>query len=148
MSRNYPKRLQTGDTVAIVSPASTPQREPLQRAIQRLHDLGLKTKTYGDLYRSHGYLAGTDAERARELMAAFADPEVAAVMPARGGYGISRLLDRLDYQIIADNPKAVEDLTGGNKKTRGFFVGQVMKATKGQANPQVVNELLDEKLGL
>ena len=51
-------------------------------------------------------------------------------------------------QIIADNPKAVEDLKGGNKKTRGFFVGQTMKATKGQANPQVVNELLDEKLGL
>lgn len=57
---------------------------------------------------------------------------------------LSRLLD----DVIAAHPKAVADLKGGNRKTRGFFVGQVMKATKGQANPQLVNKLLTEKLEL
>jgi muramoyltetrapeptide carboxypeptidase len=114
MTRVYPRPLTTGDTVAIVSPASTPRREAIERAVARLDELGLKTKTYGDLYRSFGYLAGTDAVRATELQTALADPEVAAVLPTRGGYGISRLVDRLDLGAIAKQPKIVagfSDLT-------------------------------------
>ena len=62
-------------------------------------------KTYGDIYRSRGYLAGDDATRAEELMAAFADPETAAVWCARGGYGVVRLLERIDFDVIRRNPK-------------------------------------------
>ena len=49
-------------------------------------------------------------------------------------------------QIIADNPGQVEQYRGGKQKVFGFFVGQVMKASKGKANPQQVNELLKAKL--
>jgi len=49
-------------------------------------------------------------------------------------------------EIMAANPKQVEQYRGGKKTVKGFFVGQVMKATKGQASPQIVNELLDKKL--
>ena len=49
-------------------------------------------------------------------------------------------------QIIADNPKPVADYKGGNKKAMTFFVGQVMKATKGKANPKTVNELVKAEL--
>jgi aspartyl-tRNA(Asn)/glutamyl-tRNA(Gln) amidotransferase subunit B len=49
--------------------------------------------------------------------------------------------------IIAANPKVVEDYKNGKEKAAGFFVGQVMKATRGQANPAIVNKLLKEKLG-
>ncbi|MBD3184438.1 Asp-tRNA(Asn)/Glu-tRNA(Gln) amidotransferase subunit GatB [Candidatus Poribacteria bacterium] len=49
-------------------------------------------------------------------------------------------------QVIADNPSPVEDYRGGNQRVIGFFVGQVMKATKGKANPQLVNKILREKL--
>jgi len=51
-------------------------------------------------------------------------------------------------QVIADNPSQVEQLKGGNQKVTGWFVGQVMKATQGKANPGMVNQLLKEKLGL
>ena len=95
----------TGDTVAIVCPASAPRQEPIERATWRLHEFGLRTKTYRDIHASHGYLAGSDAERADEFMTALADPEVAAILPARGGYGVSRILDQLDYAVIAKNPK-------------------------------------------
>jgi aspartyl-tRNA(Asn)/glutamyl-tRNA(Gln) amidotransferase subunit B len=44
------------------------------------------------------------------------------------------------------NPKQVKEYRSGKTKVMGFFVGQVMKETKGQANPQIVNELLQEKL--
>ena len=50
-------------------------------------------------------------------------------------------------RIIADNPKQVEEFQGGNQKVMGWFVGQVMKATQGKANPKAVNEILRKKLG-
>jgi len=50
-------------------------------------------------------------------------------------------------EIIAANPDKVEQYKGGKEKLFGFFVGQVMKASKGSANPQVVNEILKTKLG-
>jgi aspartyl-tRNA(Asn)/glutamyl-tRNA(Gln) amidotransferase subunit B len=55
-------------------------------------------------------------------------------------------LEQIIAQVIADNPGPVEQYRGGKTKTFGFFVGQVMKATKGKANPQVVTQLLKQKL--
>ena len=49
-------------------------------------------------------------------------------------------------QIIADNAGQVENYRAGNEKVIGWFVGQVMKATEGKANPQMVNQVLCEKL--
>ena len=49
-------------------------------------------------------------------------------------------------QVIAANPAEVEKYKAGNAKVMGFFVGQVMKETKGKANPQIVNKLLKDKL--
>ena len=55
-------------------------------------------------------------------------------------------LEKIIDEIIAANPKQVEQYRAGKKTVVGFFVGQVMKASKGQANPQMVNELLARKL--
>ena len=49
-------------------------------------------------------------------------------------------------QVLASNPKQLAEYRSGKTKVLGFFVGQVMKETRGQANPQVVNELLRDKL--
>lgn len=49
-------------------------------------------------------------------------------------------------KVLADNPKEVEAFKGGKTKLMGFFVGQIMRATKGKANPKVVNQLLNKKL--
>ena len=55
-------------------------------------------------------------------------------------------LDKIIDELIAGNPKQVEQYRAGKKTVIGFFVGQVMKASKGQANPKLVNELLTKKL--
>ena len=55
---------------------------------------------------------------------------------------LAAIIDR----IVADNPAQVEQFRAGKEKVLGFFVGQVMKATQGKANPQVVNELLRDAL--
>ena len=57
------------------------------------------------LQRKNNYLAGTDHERALEFNELWADPQVKAVMAGRGGYGTLRILDKLDYDLIRDNPK-------------------------------------------
>jgi aspartyl-tRNA(Asn)/glutamyl-tRNA(Gln) amidotransferase subunit B len=56
-------------------------------------------------------------------------------------------LEKIIEEIVTANPKQVEQYRAGKKTVLGFFVGQVMKASRGQANPQVVNELLTKKLG-
>ena len=59
-------------------------------------------------------------------------------------------LEKIVDNVLAENPQAVEDVTGGGKKekkARGFLLGQVMRKTKGQANPKVVSEILAKKLG-
>jgi len=59
----------------------------------------------------------------------------------------SSALERIIDEVIAANPRQVEQYRVGKKTVAGFFVGQVMKASKGQANPQLVNELVAKKLG-
>ncbi len=55
-------------------------------------------------------------------------------------------LAKIIEEILSKNPKQVEEYKGGKDKVLGFFVGQVMRATKGQANPALVNKILKEKL--
>lgn len=58
----------------------------------------------------------------------------------------TKAIEEIVDRVIADNPKPVEDYKGGNKKSIGFLVGQVMKLSKGKANPGMVNQLLAQKL--
>jgi muramoyltetrapeptide carboxypeptidase len=100
-----PPALKMGDTIGIVVPAGPVNRERIDRAIARIEARGFRTKTYGDIYRANGYLAGDDATRGGEFMPAFADPETSAVWCARGGYGVMRFFDRIDFDAVRRNPK-------------------------------------------
>ena len=106
--RLLPKPLNPGDTVALVSPsAATAERLSLQLSREAMQALGFKVKT-GEHYASrYGHLAGTDAGRAGDINAMFADDEVKAVICLRGGSGAARLLPLLDYDAIRANPKVV-----------------------------------------
>jgi muramoyltetrapeptide carboxypeptidase len=102
----YPSPLQLGDTIGIVAPASPPEQpEVIDEAIERLSRFGFKVKLSENVHQRTGYLAGSDAERAADLNAFFADPEVKAVFALRGGYGSCRILPMLDYDAIRANPK-------------------------------------------
>lgn len=75
--------------------------------------------------------------------------EAGAIVEAKGLKQISdsSAIEGLVEEIIANNPKQVEQFKGGNEKILGWFVGQVMKATQGKANPGMVNQVLRKKLG-
>ena len=75
--------------------------------------------------------------------------DAAAIVEAKGLKQISDSseIESMVEEIIANNPKQVEQFKGGNEKILGWFVGQVMKMTQGKANPGMVNEVLRKKLG-
>jgi muramoyltetrapeptide carboxypeptidase len=101
-----PRRLEFGDTLGIVAPASPPpDPNTIDRAVGALEILVFKAKLAPNVRRRLGFLAGTDRERAGDLMRMFADRKVRGILCVRGGYGAGRLLGLLDYHAIRDNPK-------------------------------------------
>jgi len=102
----YPPRLAPGDTIGIAAPASPPD-EPkiIDEAIGRFTKLGFKVRPGKYLRQRDGYLAGSDEQRAADINAFFADPEVKGIFALRGGYGSCRILPLLDYAAIRANPK-------------------------------------------
>jgi muramoyltetrapeptide carboxypeptidase len=102
----HPKALKGGDTVAIIAPAGpSSNRQGLQQAIATLERLGFRVRSSERIFDSTRYLAGSDAARAEELMGAFEDPEVKAILPLRGGYGCARLIPLLDEKRLRPNCK-------------------------------------------
>jgi len=103
-----PAALKPGATLAVVSPASTPNPEKVQAGIDRLHGLGYRTVLYPHaLDRGPLYYAGTAEQRAADLHAAFADETIDGIICTRGGWGSAELLPHLDAGRIRANPKAL-----------------------------------------
>ena len=103
-----PKRLSPGDTVALVSPSgATATRNDAAIVKENMEALGFKVKFGAHLLDRYGYLGGQDADRAADLMAAFADPGVAGIVAMKGGWGCARILRLLDYEVIRRNPKVL-----------------------------------------
>jgi muramoyltetrapeptide carboxypeptidase len=101
-----PGRLNFGDTIGIIAPASAPpDPNAVDRAAGALEKFGFKPKLGKNVRARLGFLAGSDRERAADVMQMFADKKVKAIICLRGGYGTSRILDRLDYAVIRRNPK-------------------------------------------
>ncbi|MCL6456438.1 MAG: LD-carboxypeptidase [Gorillibacterium sp.] len=105
MERINPRKLVAGDTIGITAPASRGDEAACVKAAESLIKLGFRLRIGETLSKQRGYLAGTDEERAMELNGMFADPEIAAIICARGGYGTARIAEQLDYELIRANPK-------------------------------------------
>lgn len=110
-----PPRLQPGDIVALLSPASAPKtRAHVANARAALEAMGFVVRLGKHVLDQQGYLAGSDAARAQDLRAAFLDPQVKAIFCTRGGYGTARLLEGFDISMALQHPKILagySDLT-------------------------------------
>ena len=100
----FPPPLRPGDTIAVVAPAS-----PFDPVLAWVA-LGWLARRYRvrftrGLFARRGYLAGSDERRRDELSAALADPEVRAILAARGGYGASRFVHELDWSALGRDPR-------------------------------------------
>jgi muramoyltetrapeptide carboxypeptidase len=102
----YPPALVPGDKVAVVAPASPFKAGEFWRGLAWIRDRYQVVASTGILER-HGYLAGNDARRARELADAMLQPEVRAILCARGGYGVMRILQGLPWDAFCEHPRWV-----------------------------------------
>lgn len=102
-----PNPLFPGAKVALVAPASAVPENKLENALLLMKKLQLEPVLYPSCYFANrdGYLAATDAQRAKDIMDAFADPSIDGVWCIRGGYGGHRILPLLDKEIICKNKK-------------------------------------------
>ena len=100
-----PKKLKKGDKVGLISPGSPITREKLENAQRNMERLGLIPIIGENAMKEYGYLAGTDAERLADLHSMFENEQIKAVWAIRGGYGCTRLMEMIDYDMIRNNPK-------------------------------------------
>jgi muramoyltetrapeptide carboxypeptidase len=100
-----PPRLKPGDTIGIVAPAGPFDPEKFMKGKTVLESMGFQTFFDEGIFQKHGFLAGTDTQRANQVNRLFAEPAVQAIACARGGYGSMRILSFLDFETIQQHPK-------------------------------------------
>lgn len=101
-----PPYLEKGDTIGITCPAGYMAKEKAQTCINTLQQWGFGVmvgKTLGS--SSNNYFSGTDEERLFELQAMLDSDEIDAILCGRGGYGVSRIIDKIDFTRFKKNPK-------------------------------------------
>lgn len=145
-----PKKLQSGDTIGLVTPATFITEEELRHAEEKIHTLGFKIYYSPNMLVRKGYLGGTDTQRAADLNQMFANESIDAIWCGRGGYGSARILPYLDYELIRSNPKpfiGYSDITslhyGIHAKTGLItFHGPVAKEALNPFTRRYFNEVL------
>jgi len=103
-----PPKLASGSRVALVAPAGPLlERDDITRAVALCRALDYQPHVAPHAGGGYGYLAGPDADRIGDLNAALRDPSIDAVWCLRGGYGVTRILDQVDFDAVARRPKPV-----------------------------------------
>lgn len=102
-----PPKLQPGDAIGVVAPAGPVEKEPLEKGMKVLRRMGFEPVPGRHLAARQRYLAGKDEDRAQDLIDMFADPQIKAIVCARGGYGVNRILGRIQPKLVRENPKIV-----------------------------------------
>jgi len=107
MKKNKIPKLHIGDTVGLICPAFKydPTKQNAIKMEEELKKLGFKVKYGKNCQKINGYFAGTDFERVEDIHEMFLDKDVKMIMCIKGGYGASRIVDKIDYDIIRNNPK-------------------------------------------
>lgn len=102
-----PPMLRPGDTIGVVTLGSPLDPGVIDARIETVRQMGFNVVLGRYVYAQNGYLAGTDEQRAEDLMDMFRNPEVKMILPSRGGVGVAGILPYLDFQVIRRNPKIV-----------------------------------------
>lgn len=100
-----PKPLIKGDKIGLIAASGPTKQERIEPSIKAMEDLGLEVVLGKSCRCCHGFLAGSDELRANDINSMFKDKGIKGIFAIRGGYGASRILDMLDYNMIKKNPK-------------------------------------------
>lgn len=100
-----PKALKKGDTIGVIAPSSCISKGQLEKAKSFFEKKGFKVKIHSQVFLKDDQFAGTIQQRLDALHDAFSDSDIDAVFCARGGNGAIHLIDKIDYDLIRQNPK-------------------------------------------
>jgi muramoyltetrapeptide carboxypeptidase len=100
-----PPDLKSGDKIRIVSPAGKINEPRVRNAEEWLHNQGFKVELGKHVFKEYFQFAGTDDQRLIDLQIALDDPDTAAIVCSRGGYGTIRIIDQLDFTQFKKSPK-------------------------------------------
>ncbi|WP_150450839.1 S66 peptidase family protein [Arenibacter lacus] len=100
-----PRALKRGDTIGLIAPGFAIPPNILEQAKDTLRTMGFIPFHTDRILGNHGYFSNTDEERAADLNEIFANPKVAGILCARGGYGCTRIMNMIDFDLIRKNPK-------------------------------------------
>ena len=103
----FPTPLKANDKVVILSPSGKIEAQWVEGLKQVLEGYGLVVSVAEHALCENGRFAGTDKERIADLQAAVSDPQVKAIFCSRGGYGLARIIDKIDFAPLSENPKWV-----------------------------------------
>lgn len=98
-------KLKKGDAIGFIIASSVNKSNCFERLEKVINELGYKVKYGKTVFLQDGYLAGADEQRVEDIHNMFLDPEIKAIICFKGGYGIHRILDKINYNIIKNNPK-------------------------------------------
>jgi muramoyltetrapeptide carboxypeptidase len=115
----------------LVSPSGPTRPERVARGIELLTGWGLRPVLAPNAYAAQGYLAGPDAQRAADLNAAFADPDVRGILCTRGGYGAQRIVDAIDMTAVRRDPKVVAGFSDITALQLGLWRGARLATVHG-----------------
>ena len=102
-----PRALGPGQEIGIIAPAGPVNPDTLRSGLEILTGLGFKPVLGSHLFNQEGYLAGDDIYRLEDIHEMIRNNNIKAIFCARGGYGCTRLLDQIDYDLIRQNPKII-----------------------------------------
>ncbi len=149
-----PQNLQVGDLIGVVCPAGTIPVERVEKCIETLTSWGYTVKLGKTVGGKHFTYSGTDAERTADLQEMMDDKNVKAILCARGGYGLSRIIDELDFTKMMAHPKWVigfSDITvlhaalqkKGIMSIHGPMAAAFNKGSEGEAYIQAFKQILE-----
>jgi muramoyltetrapeptide carboxypeptidase len=101
----FPPSLQPGDVIGMVCPAGFMPLEKAEQAVKTLQDWGFQVRLGHTVGHRHHYFSGTDEERRQDFQSMLDDPDIKAILCARGGYGTGRIIDQLDFTRFLQQPK-------------------------------------------
>ena len=131
-----PKRLKKGNTVGLIAPGYAITDEMLQNSITAVKAMGMQPYHTQRIFSNHGYLSNTDDERTNDLMHMFTNPKVDGIFCIRGGYGCTRILSMLDFNVIAQNPKLLIGYSDITALLQAFYLKIGLVGFHGAMGPQ------------
>lgn len=146
MKSILPAPLQRGDTIGVISPSSPLREKSIDAGIRYLQDLEFNLKFGANFREEDRFLAGSDEQRAKDIMDFFKDPEVKAIIVSRGGQGSQRLLPLLDYHVIANNPKILVGFSDTTALQLGIYKKTNLISYTGYTLTVPLNPLIEKTL--